>query len=126
MASEKPKSVDSAPVEAEDTHTHAVDHHDETPKSDAVGVAAAIGVVVVGAAVIEVALVPAILVGAAAALAPKYLPNLGERMKPLMNSTVRGAVKLGRKARSAVNDAKERIGDISAEVHAEEAAAASR
>ena len=96
----------------------------EAPRSDATATAAAIGVVVIGAAIVEVALVPAILVGAAAALAPKFLPNLGDRMKPLADSTVRGAVKLGRKARSAFAEAGERIGDISAEVHAEEAAAA--
>ncbi len=93
-------------------------------RPDAVATAAAVGVVVLGAVVVEAALVPAILIGAAAALAPKFLPNLGDRLKPLANSTVRGAVKLGRKARSAVAEAGERIGDISAEVHAEEAAAA--
>jgi len=91
---------------------------------DAVAVAATIGVVVIGAAVIEAALIPAIVIGAAAALAPKYLPKLGERLQPLFNSTVRGTYKLGRKARSAVGEARERMNDIAAEVHAEETAVA--
>jgi hypothetical protein len=96
---------------------------DSTPQSDAMSAVATIGVVVVGAAIVEAALIPAILVGAAAALAPKFLPTLGVRMQPLFDSTVRGAVKMGRKARAAVGEAQERIGDISAEVAAQEAAA---
>ncbi len=111
---------------------HAVDDHAAADGeievgqnvSDATAVVATVGVVVVGAALLEAALIPAILVGAAAALAPKYLPKLGERMQPLFNSTVRGAYKLGRKARSAVGEAKERMNDIAAEVDAEESAAA--
>jgi hypothetical protein len=86
--------------------------------------AATIGVVVVGAALIEAALIPGIVIGVAAALAPKFLPKLGERLQPLFHSTVRGAYKLGRKARSAVGEAQERMHDIAAEVNAEEVAKA--
>ncbi|WP_123384353.1 DUF5132 domain-containing protein [Paraburkholderia sp.] len=85
---------------------------------------ATIGVVVVGAALLETALIPGILLGAAAALAPKYLPKFGERIQPLFNTTVRGAYKLGRKARSAVGEVREQMSDIAAEVEAEEVAAA--
>jgi len=85
---------------------------------------AVIGVVVVGAALIEAALLPGILIGAAAAMAPKVLPKLGQRMQPMFNSAVRGAYKLGRKARSAVGEAQERMHDIAAEVTAEEVAKA--
>jgi hypothetical protein len=92
--------------------------------ASAATVAATIGVVVVGAAVLEATLIPGILLGAAAAFAPKYVPKLGERLQPLFNSTVRGACKLGRKARSAYGEAQERIHDIAAEVHAEETAQA--
>jgi hypothetical protein len=83
-----------------------------------------VGVVVAGAALFETALIPGILLGAAAALAPKYLPKLGERVQPLFNTTVRGAYKLGRKARSAVGEVREQMSDIAAEVEAEEVAAA--
>ena len=86
--------------------------------------AATIGVVVVGAALIEAAVIPAILIGAAAALAPKYFPKLFERMQPMFHSAVRGAYKIGRKAKSAVGEVKEQMSDIAAEVDAEEVAKA--
>jgi hypothetical protein len=84
-----------------------------------------VGVVVVGAALLEAAWIPGILIGAAAAVAPRYLPKLGERVQPLFNSTVRGAYKLGRKARSAVGEVREQMSDIAAEVDAEDVAVAS-
>jgi hypothetical protein len=84
-----------------------------------------VGVVVVGAALFEAAWIPGILLGAAAAIAPKYLPKLGERVQPLFDSTVRGAYKLGRKARSAVGEVREQMSDIAAEVDAEAVAVAS-
>ena len=83
-----------------------------------------VGVVVVGAALFEAAWIPGILLGAAAVVAPKYLPKFGERVQPLFNSTVRGAYKLGRKARSAVGEVREQMSDIAAEVDAEDVAVA--
>ena len=93
-------------------------------QSDTMSAAATVGIVVAGAAIMEAALIPAILIGAAAALAPRFLPRIGIRIQPVVDSTVRGAVKMGRRARNAVGEAQERIGDISAEVAAEEAASA--
>jgi hypothetical protein len=89
---------------------------------DFVAEVATIGVVAVGVAVVEAALLPGVVIGVAAALAPKYLPKLSTRLKPLFNSTVRGAYKLSRKARSAVGELQEHVNDITAEVKAEEAA----
>lgn len=86
--------------------------------------ATTIGVVAVGAALIEAALLPGIVIGVAAAYAPKYLPKLGERVQPLFHSTVRGIYKLGHKARSCMGEVHEHMNDIAAEVHAEEAAKA--
>lgn len=82
--------------------------------------AVTIGVVVVGAALFEAALIPGIVLGAAAALAPKYMPKLEKNLHPLFNTTVRGIYKLGRKAQSAVGEVKEHMSDIAAEVKAEE------
>lgn len=107
---------------------HASDedgNHATKNGDDITSKAATIGVVVVGAALLEAALIPGIILGAAAALAPKYLPKLGERLQPLFQSTVRGAYKLGRKARAAVGEVQENMSDIAAEVHAEELAKAS-
>jgi hypothetical protein len=83
--------------------------------------AATVGVVLVGAALLDAALIPGIVLGAAAIVAPRFFPKLGERLQPLFHSTVRGAYKLGRKARSAVGEVQEHMSDIAAEVHAEEA-----
>lgn len=93
-------------------------------QSDAMSAAATVGAVVVGAAILEAAFIPAILVGAAAALAPRFLPGVGARLQPVVDSTVKGAVKAGRKAFAVVGQAKDKIGDITAEVVAEEAAEA--
>ena len=51
--------------------------------------AAAIGVMAAGAALIEAALIPGIVIGAAAVLAPKYGSKLRQRLKPLFRSTGR-------------------------------------
>jgi hypothetical protein len=85
---------------------------------------ATIGVIGVAAALFDVALIPGIIIGVAAAYAPKYVPGLGDRLQPLFNYTVRGAYKMTRSARGAVAEAQERMHDIAAEVAAEEAAEA--
>lgn len=45
--------------------------------------------VLAGAAVFEAALIPGLVIGGAAVLAPGYLPSLGRRLRPLFNSAVR-------------------------------------
>lgn len=84
---------------------------------------ATIGVVAVGVAVVSAELLPGVLIGVAAAMAPKYLPRLSDRVEPLLKSSVRGAYKLSRKARFAFGEMQERVSDITAEVKAEEESA---
>jgi uncharacterized membrane protein len=50
---------------------------------------ATIGVVAGGVALFEAALIPGMVIGAAAVLAPKYLPKLRRRLQPLFNSNHR-------------------------------------
>src|SRR5208283_167377 len=50
---------------------------------------AAIGVIAAGAAVFEAALIPGIVIGGAAVLAPKVLPALRRRLPPLFKATLR-------------------------------------
>ena len=45
--------------------------------------------VAAGAALFEAALIPAVLIGGAAALATKYLPELRQRLRPVSDATVR-------------------------------------
>ena len=78
-------------------------------KDEAIASAATIGVVAVGAALIEAALIPGIIIGVAAALAPKYVPQIGTKLRPLFKSTVGGVYKLGQKTREAVAETKERM-----------------
>ena len=91
-------------------------------KDDFLKTAATIGVIGVGAALIEVGLIPGIIIGVAAAYAPKYLPKAGDALQPLFKCAVRGAYKLGRKAKEAAAEAREQVHDIVAEVHAEDGA----
>jgi hypothetical protein len=87
--------------------------------NEVVTVAATVGVVAVGAALFEVALLPGIALGVAAMLAPKYVPKMGAALTPMFRSSVRGVYKLGQKSREMMAEAKEQMHDIVAEVHAE-------
>lgn len=78
------------------------------------------GVIGVGAALIEASLIPGILIGAAAVLAPKYLPGIRERMRPLAKSTIRSAYRLTEKTREAFAEAREQVQDIMAEARHED------
>jgi hypothetical protein len=81
---------------------------------------ATIGVIGVGVALIEVSLIPGMLIGLAAALAPKYAPRLGEGLRPLVKSTVRGTIKLAHKTREVIAEAGEQVQDIMAEARLED------
>jgi hypothetical protein len=51
--------------------------------NEAVTVAATVGVVAVGVALFEVALLPGMAIGVAAMLAPKYVPKMGAALQPM-------------------------------------------
>jgi hypothetical protein len=113
-------AIAEAPSEHDDAHAPAATTNGAGSDRDAIIKAAAtIGVIGVGVALIEVALIPGMVIGVAAALAPKYLPQINAGLQPLFKSTVRGAYKLSRKTRAAVAEAHEQVQDIVAEVHAE-------
>ena len=102
-------------------HDHADDLFDENTDDHTVLVATAatVGVVGIGVAVFEAALLPGVVLGVAAMLVPKYLPRVGAALNPLFRSTVRGAYKVGQKTREMVAEAQEHVHDIVAEVDAE-------
>jgi hypothetical protein len=100
------------------------DDSDTSPlANEGVMVAATVGIVAVGVALFEVALLPGMAIGVAAMLAPKYVPKMGTALTPMFKSTVRGAYKFGQKTREMVAEAREQVHDIVAEVHAEDDAA---
>jgi Protein of unknown function (DUF5132) len=116
-----PPETTTAPVEA------AAEDEGPLANGDLVGKVAIAGVIGVGAALIEASLIPGIIIGAAAILAPKVLPEVGIRLRPLFKSTIRGAYKLTEKTREAFAEAHEHVQDIMAEARhedQEEAAAA--
>jgi hypothetical protein len=102
-----------------ETHDHVEGQATEGRANETMTMAATIGVVAVGAALWEVALLPGIALGAAAVLAPKYVPKMGAAITPMFRSSVRGVYKFGQKTREMMAEAKEQVNDIVAEVHAE-------
>jgi hypothetical protein len=85
---------------------------------------ATVAVVAVGALVFEAALIPGIALGVAAMLVPRFLPQIGGALDPLVKSTVRSAYRAGRKTRELVAEAEEHVHDLVAEVNAEDDAKA--
>ena len=80
--------------------------------------ATTVGVICVGAALFEAALIPGMIIGVVAMLAPRALPRLGDAVEPVFRSAVRGAYKVGQKARYVVSEAEEQIRDVIAEENA--------
>src|ERR1700761_6499630 len=85
---------------AETAHIHAQDRGTAAPASTGasdttLATAATVGVVAVGAVILEAALIPGMILGVAAMVAPRVLPKLGSALSPMLRSTVRGVYKLG-------------------------------
>ena len=85
--------------------------------------AATVGIICVGAALFEAALIPGMVIGVAAMLAPKALPKLSAAVEPAFRGAVRGTYKLGQKARHIMAEAEEQVNDVVAEEKAAQAAA---
>jgi uncharacterized membrane protein len=58
------------------------------PLNSLVNTAATIGVIAVGVALLDLALIPGMVIGGAAVLAPNLLPNLGRRLRPMLRSAL--------------------------------------
>jgi hypothetical protein len=87
---------------------------------EAGGVAAA-AAIVVGAALIEVELVPGLIIGAGAILLGKLFPELGAYARPAIKSAVRAGFSMTQKAREVMAEASEQVHDLVAEVKHEQA-----
>jgi len=116
--------VDAHADEQEDAHAVVEtenDNDDELSEEETniVATVATVGVVGIGAAVFEAALLPGLVLGVAAMAAPKFVPKLGSALAPIFKSTVRGVYKLGQKTKEFVAETNEHVQDIVAEVDAE-------
>jgi hypothetical protein len=78
---------------------------------------AAVGIV---AALIEVELIPGMLLGIGAMLAPNLLNRLGSGLRPLVKGAVRAGYAVVEKAKETVAEASEQYHDIVAEVESEQ------
>lgn len=86
---------------------------------EAGGVAAA-AAIVVGAALIEVELIPGLIIGAGAILLGKLFPELGAYVRPAVKSAVRAGFSMSQKAREVMAEASEQVHDLVAEVKHEQ------
>ena len=84
-------------------------------QDDLFGTVATVCVVGAGVLIFEAALLPGLVLGIATMIVPKYLPEIGADVNPLVKSTVRGAYKMGQKTREMVAEAQEQVHDIVAE-----------
>ena len=89
---------------------------DETAGSKLATVAA-IGI---GVALIEAELIPGMLIGIAAMLAPNFLPKLGSGLRPLLKGAVRAGYAFVDRTKETVAEASEQLQDIVAEVKSEQ------
>jgi hypothetical protein len=113
--------IEDAQVDVEDPHVTPEGADDQLSKeeTDLVTTVAAVGVVGVGVAVFEAALLPGLALGVVAMMAPKVAPKLGEYIGPMFKSAVRGVYKVGQKTKEFVAETNEHVQDIVAEVDAE-------
>lgn len=84
------------------------------------GSVAAATAIVVGAALIEVELIPGLIIGAGAILLGKVFPELGSYVRPAIKGALRAGFSMGQKAREAMAEASEQVHDLVAEVKHEQ------
>ena len=80
---------------------------------------ATVAAVGLGVALIEVELIPGMLIGVGAMLAPKLLNRFGAGLRPLVKGAVRAGYALVEKTKETMAEASEQYQDIVAEVEAE-------
>src|SRR5579885_1230724 len=81
---------------------------------------ATVALVGVGVAIIEPELIPGLLIGAGAVLAPKLLPALGGMVRPLFKGVVKAGYSASMRVREAAAEVSEQVEDFVAEARAEE------
>jgi hypothetical protein len=80
---------------------------------------ATVAAVGIGVALIEAELIPGMLIGVGAMLAPKLLNRFGTGLRPLVKGAVRAGYAFVEKTKETVADASEHYQDIVAEVQSE-------
>src|SRR2546421_3925478 len=109
----------SEPGSNQRSELHAVEEAPGDASLPQLGMAALAGVAV---AAIEAELLPGLLIGVGAMLAPKLVPGLGKVMRPLGKILVRIGYEVAAKAQEIVAEASEQVQDMVAEIKTEKAA----
>jgi hypothetical protein len=125
---------DAAYAEAHDDASHArqsaaaaklrlsymVTRGKDLVSADATSVAT-VAAIVVGAALIEVELIPGLIIGAGAVLLGKLFPELGDYVRPAIKSVLRTGFVMAHKAQELMAETSEQVHDLVAEVMQEQA-----
>lgn len=109
----------SEPGSNQRSEPHAVEEVPGDALVPQLGIAALAGVAV---AAIEAELLPGLLIGVGAMLAPKLVPGLGKVVRPLGKTLVRVGYEVAVKAQEIVAEASEQVQDMVAEIKTEKAA----
>jgi hypothetical protein len=110
------ESTTEHPQTATESNAGGAASHLQVPGLEREGSSLATAAMVgIGVAILEPELIPGLLIGAGAVLAPKLLPALGNALRP----AVKGLVKAGMAVRESVAEAGEHFEDIVAEARAE-------
>jgi hypothetical protein len=80
---------------------------------------ATVAVVGLGVALIEAELIPGMLIGVAAMLAPNLVPRIGNALRPMLKGMVRAGYTIAQRTKETVSEASEQMQDIIAEVRSE-------
>ena len=78
------------------------------------------GAIILGAALIEVELIPGLVIGAGAILLGKVFPEFGSYIRPAIKGAVRAGFNATNKARQIFAEANEQVSDLVAEVKQEQ------
>jgi len=90
-----------------------------TTEKSGIGTGLATAAVIgLGAALIEVELIPGLLLGVAAMAFPKLVPSVGRSVRPFMQTAIKAGYKATHKTREWMAEAGEQVSDMVAEVRA--------
>jgi hypothetical protein len=112
---DEPPSLAGHAAKDEKMGINLIERGKDVLSGEAGGVAAAVAIGV-GAALIEVELLPGLIIGAGAILLGKMFPELGGYVRPAVKGAVRAGFALTEKAREIMAEANEQVHDLVAEV----------
>lgn len=95
--------------------THMVARGKDLVSGDATSVAT-VAAIVVGAALIEVELIPGLVIGAGAVLLGKLFPELGDYVRPAIKGALRTGFFMAHKVREVMAETSDQVHDLVAEV----------